>query len=45
MAGYLLFGVLGERPKYTERVIGVGIGYDKGTKKHACKVEVLRDRM
>ena len=38
-------GKLGERPKYTGRVLGVGISYDKGTKIHACKIEVLRDRI
>ena len=32
---------LGEKRKYTGRVLVVGIGYDKETKKHHCKVEVL----
>ena len=32
---------LGEKRKYTGRVLAVGIGYDKTTKKHLCKVEVL----
>ena len=32
---------LGEKRKYTGRVLAVGIGYDKATKKHHCKVEVL----
>ena len=32
---------LGETRKYTGRVLAVGIGYDKTTKKHLCKVEVL----
>ena len=32
---------LGEKRKYTGRVLAVGIGYDKETKKHHCKVEVL----
>lgn len=37
-------GKLGETPKYTGRILAVGIGYDKeGTeKKHECRVEVLR---
>jgi hypothetical protein len=36
-------GKLGENPKYTGRIIGVGIAYDKDSKKHECKVEVLRE--
>ena len=35
-----LRGKLGETPKYTGRVLAVGISYNKRTKKHACKVEV-----
>ena len=35
-------GKLGEIPKYPGRVLGVGIAYDKDTKVHACKIEVLR---
>ena len=34
-------GKVGEKPKYTGRILAVGIGYDRKTKKHACKVEVL----
>jgi len=34
-------GKLGETPKYTGRVLAVGISYNKETKKHSCKVEVL----
>jgi hypothetical protein len=34
-------GKLGEEPKYTGRILAVGIGYDKKTKEHACLVEVL----
>ncbi len=34
-------GKLAEQPKYTGRILAVGIGYDKQTKKHDCKVEVL----
>ncbi len=33
---------LGEQPKYTGRILAVGIVYDKETKKHDCKVEVLK---
>lgn len=40
-------GKLGEKPKYTGRILAVGIGYEKDCpgKKHGCKVEVLRDAM
>lgn len=34
-------GKLGEKPKYTGRVLAVGISYDKKTKKHFCEVEAL----
>lgn len=34
-------GKLGEKQKYTGRILGVGISYDKSEKKHSCKVEVL----
>lgn len=34
-------GKLGDLPKYTGRILAVGIGYDKANKKHRCKVEVL----
>ena len=34
-------GKLGEQPKYTGRVLAVGISYDKKTKEHFCRVEVL----
>ena len=34
-------GKLGEKPKYTGRILAVGISYSKKTKKHSCKVEVL----
>lgn len=34
---------IGEEQKYTERILAVGISYDRKTKKHICKVEVLRD--
>lgn len=34
-------GKLGEKPKYTGRILAVGIGYDKKTKKHHCKIEEL----
>lgn len=34
-------GKLGEKPKYTGRILGVGISYYKKTKEHLCKVEEL----
>ena len=34
-------GKLEEQSKYTGRILAVGIGYDKQTKEHSCKVEVL----
>lgn len=36
-------GKLGEKPRYTGRILGVGIAYEKDTKDHSCKIEVLRD--
>jgi hypothetical protein len=38
-----LDGYLGEKPRYTGRILGVGIAYDKKTKHHECKIEVLRE--
>lgn len=35
-------GKLGEKPKYTGRIIAAGISYDKKTKEHFCKIEVLK---
>ncbi len=34
-------GKLGEQPKYTGKILAVGIGYDAKTKEHHCKVEEL----
>lgn len=34
-------GKLGEKGKYTGRILAVGISYDRKTKEHFCKVEVL----
>ena len=36
---------IGGKPRYTGRVLGVGIAYDRKTKKHKCKIEVLRDAL
>ncbi|MGN0404000.1 MAG: AAA family ATPase [Bariatricus sp.] len=36
-------GKLGEEPRYTGRILAVGISYDKKQKKHSCKVEVLNE--
>ncbi len=33
---------IGEAPRYTGRILAVGIAYDRRTKKHECCVEVLR---
>ena len=40
-------GKLGEKPEYTGRILAVGIAYQKddAKKRHACKVEVLRERI
>lgn len=37
-------GKTGERMRYTGRILGVGIAYDKKTKVHSCKIEVLREK-
>lgn len=34
-------GKMGEQPKYTGRILAVGISYDKKEKKYCCKIEVL----
>lgn len=34
-------GKLGETPKHIGRILAVGISYNKKTKEHCCKVEVL----
>ena len=36
-------GKLGEKTKYTGRILAVGISYDKKMKKHSCKVEELSE--
>lgn len=36
-----LRGKLGERSQYTGRMLAVGISYDKATKEHSCKIEIL----
>lgn len=36
-----LKGKMGEKPKYTGRILAVGISYDRKTKKHSCKIETL----
>lgn len=38
-------GKLGEAAPYTDRILAVGIGYDKKDKIHNCKVEILRERL
>lgn len=34
-------GKLGESPRYTGKILAVGISYHKKSKKHFCKIEVL----
>ncbi|MCM1192962.1 MAG: hypothetical protein NC389_11105, partial [Acetatifactor muris] len=34
-------GKLGETPKYTGRILAVGISYDRRTKVHSCQTEAL----
>lgn len=34
-------GKLGEKPKYTGRILLVGINYDRNTKEHTCKIEAV----
>lgn len=34
-------GKIGEKPKYTGRILAVGIAYDKKEKTHNCEIEVL----
>lgn len=34
-------GRSGEKPKYTGRILAVGISYDKNLKNHECKIEVI----
>ncbi len=36
-------GKIGEKPKYTGRILAVGISYSTKTKEHSCRVEVLQD--
>lgn len=38
-----LKGRLGEEPKYTGRILAVGISYNKTDKKHSCKIEMLEE--
>lgn len=34
-------GKAGENPKYSGKILAVGISYDRKTKKHSCKIETL----
>ena len=40
-------GKIGEKPEYTGRILAVGIAYSRNdkSKRHECKVEVLRERV
>lgn len=35
------WGKLGEEPKYTGRLLAVGISYNKRTRIHSSKIEIL----
>lgn len=37
-------GKMGEARRYTGRILAVGIGYDRETKKHSCKIEILQEK-
>jgi hypothetical protein len=37
-------GKLGETPLYKGRILGVGISYNRKTKKHSCRIEVLKQQ-
>lgn len=34
-------GRIGDSFQYTGKILAVGISYDRKTKKHACKIEIL----
>lgn len=34
-------GKIGEKPRYTGKILGVGISYERKTKRHFCRVEEL----
>ena len=36
-------GKLGEKQKYTGRILAIGISYDRKTKEHFCRVEELKN--
>ena len=36
-----LKGKIGEKPRYTGKIFAVGISYERKTKKHSCKIEIL----
>ena len=38
-------GKLGEERKYTGEILGVGISYDRTTKEHQCKIEILSNQI
>jgi len=37
-------GKIGEAPKYTGRILAVGISYNRKTKEHSCRIEELYNR-
>lgn len=38
-----LKGKMAEKMRYTGRILAVGIGYEKESKKHQCKIEQLEN--
>lgn len=36
-------GKLGEEAQYTGRILAVGISYNKKTKEHSCRIDVLKN--
>ncbi|MCI8924019.1 MAG: AAA family ATPase [Lachnospiraceae bacterium] len=38
-------GKLGEKPEYEGRILAAGIAFDRKSKKHSCKIEVLRGQV
>ena len=37
-------GKLGEKARYNGRILAVGIAYDKKSKKHDCRVEIIKEK-
>ena len=37
-------GKLGEKARYNGRILAVGIAYDKKSKKHDCRIEIIKEK-